>query len=253
VASSASSRAGSTPFDVAESLTPPLPLRWERRDRARTSTGTRSLLGIECCSFAAIAAWTNETAMDHDRFDGLTRSLGVAASRRSLGRALAGGGLGTFLGSAFGTLGADARRKGARRGTRRRRSSAARRTVSTAPAATMAATARLGHAAARRSAVAATAVCRSRSSTPVPGAAARESTTVGSPSAPTTWTAPLVLGAAAVTLASKARSTALATSFDRRCHARTRPTVHWALTARTPHRGGFAFQSARRKKGASLR
>jgi hypothetical protein len=49
--------------------------------------------------------------MDHDRFDGLTRSLGAAASRRTLGRALAGGGLGTLLGSAFGALEVDAKKK----------------------------------------------------------------------------------------------------------------------------------------------
>ncbi len=49
--------------------------------------------------------------MDHDRFDALTRSLGVHASRRSLGRALAGGGLGALLGSAFGALAVDAKQK----------------------------------------------------------------------------------------------------------------------------------------------
>ena len=49
--------------------------------------------------------------MDHDRFDGLTRSLGAAASRRGFGRALAGGGLGTLLGSAFGSLAVDAKQK----------------------------------------------------------------------------------------------------------------------------------------------
>ncbi|MDF3042368.1 MAG: hypothetical protein K0Q71_5074, partial [Thermomicrobiales bacterium] len=49
--------------------------------------------------------------MDHDRFDGLTRSLGAGASRRGLGRALAGGGLGALLGSAFGPFDADARKK----------------------------------------------------------------------------------------------------------------------------------------------
>jgi hypothetical protein len=137
----------------------------------------------------------------------------------------------------------------------------------------MAAAARVGHAAARRSAGVGPAVCRSRSSTPVPGAVAREPTTVANPSpvplaqrvriasaaaaapssVPTTWTAPMVLVAAVATPASKARSTALATSFDRWCHARARPTAHWALTARTPYWGGFAFQSASSKEGASPR
>jgi hypothetical protein len=49
--------------------------------------------------------------MDHDRFDALTRSLGVHASRRSLSRAVAGSGLGAILGSAFGALAVDAKQK----------------------------------------------------------------------------------------------------------------------------------------------
>jgi len=42
--------------------------------------------------------------VDHGRFDGLTRSLGVTTSRRTLGRALASGGLGALVVSAFGAL-----------------------------------------------------------------------------------------------------------------------------------------------------
>ena len=49
--------------------------------------------------------------MDQNRFDGLTRALGAAASRRTLGRALAGGGLSALFGSAFGTLNVDAKNK----------------------------------------------------------------------------------------------------------------------------------------------
>jgi hypothetical protein len=49
--------------------------------------------------------------MAHDHFDALTRSLGATASRRSLGRALAGGGLGTLLNSALGALAVDAKQK----------------------------------------------------------------------------------------------------------------------------------------------
>src|SRR5688572_22682324 len=60
-----------------------------------------------------------EIDMDHDRFDGLTRSLGGAASRRGFGRALAGGGLGALLGSAFGALDADAKKKGRKKKRRR--------------------------------------------------------------------------------------------------------------------------------------
>jgi hypothetical protein len=49
--------------------------------------------------------------MDHDRFDVLTRSLGAAASRRTIGRALAGGALGTLFTSGFSALAVDAKRK----------------------------------------------------------------------------------------------------------------------------------------------
>lgn len=49
--------------------------------------------------------------MDQDRFDGLTRSLGAAASRRSLGCTLVGGGLGALFGSALGALNVDAKKK----------------------------------------------------------------------------------------------------------------------------------------------
>ena len=50
--------------------------------------------------------------MDHDRFDGLTHSLATAASRRGLGRTLAGGGFGALLSSAFGALNVEAKKKG---------------------------------------------------------------------------------------------------------------------------------------------
>ena len=49
--------------------------------------------------------------MDHDHFDAITRSLGAAASRRSFGRVLAGGGLGALLSSAFGALAVDAKQR----------------------------------------------------------------------------------------------------------------------------------------------
>jgi hypothetical protein len=71
-------------------------------------------------SSAAIAARRKETYVDHDRFDGLTRSLGAAASRRGLGRALAGGGLGALLGSALGVLDADAANKKRRKKKRKK-------------------------------------------------------------------------------------------------------------------------------------
>ena len=56
--------------------------------------------------------------MNQDRIDTPTRSPGATASRRDLGRALAGGGLGALVGSAFGALDADARKKGKKRKTR---------------------------------------------------------------------------------------------------------------------------------------
>jgi hypothetical protein len=49
--------------------------------------------------------------MDQDRFDGLTRALGAAASRRSIGRALAGGGLGALFAAMFGVRDSDAKKK----------------------------------------------------------------------------------------------------------------------------------------------
>lgn len=48
--------------------------------------------------------------MDHTHFDAFTRSVGTA-SRRKFGRALAGGGLGALLGSAFGALDVEAKKK----------------------------------------------------------------------------------------------------------------------------------------------
>src|SRR5688572_5629374 len=61
--------------------------------------------------------------MDHDRFDGLTRALSAAASRRGIGRALAGGGLGTILGSAFGALTVDAKKKRHKKNKKRKKRS----------------------------------------------------------------------------------------------------------------------------------
>lgn len=58
--------------------------------------------------------------MDHDRFDGLTRALGAVAPRRAFGRALVGSGLVALLGSAFGALDVDARKKRKRRNTQQR-------------------------------------------------------------------------------------------------------------------------------------
>jgi hypothetical protein len=48
--------------------------------------------------------------VDHEHCHGLTRSSGATASRRDVGRALAGGGLGTILGWALGALKADAKK-----------------------------------------------------------------------------------------------------------------------------------------------
>jgi len=59
--------------------------------------------------------------MDHDPFDALTRSLGAAASRRSLGRVLVGGGLAALLGSAFGALDVDAKKKAHKKKHKKRR------------------------------------------------------------------------------------------------------------------------------------
>jgi hypothetical protein len=49
--------------------------------------------------------------VDRDRFDALIRSLGATASRRSFGRALAGGGLGALLNSGLGALAVDAKQR----------------------------------------------------------------------------------------------------------------------------------------------
>jgi hypothetical protein len=49
--------------------------------------------------------------MKQDSIETFTRSPGATASRRDLGRALAGGALGTLVGSAFGALEADAKKK----------------------------------------------------------------------------------------------------------------------------------------------
>ena len=49
--------------------------------------------------------------MDQDRFDGISRALASAATRRSLSHAIAGGGLGTVLASAFGALEVEAKKK----------------------------------------------------------------------------------------------------------------------------------------------
>ena len=67
--------------------------------------------------------------MDHNRFDALTRALGAAASRRDFGRALAGGGLGTLFGSAFGTLDADAKKKRDKKKSKKLKSKTVTRTV----------------------------------------------------------------------------------------------------------------------------
>jgi len=58
--------------------------------------------------------------MDHRNFDALTRSFGTA-SRRNLGRVLAGGGVTALFGSAFGALDADANKKRHKKRKKRRR------------------------------------------------------------------------------------------------------------------------------------
>ena len=197
--------------------------------------------------------------MDQHHFNAWTRSVRSVPSRRDILRGLA---------SASAPCGCQMPRQ-PRRSARRTRS-AGRRTAPSAPAATMAAVARVARAEAIRSVTAERAVCRSRGAPPVPAAAAPGPTTVDSRSpapparparsvsamaaapstAPTTRTAPpaAVLAAAAIR-ASKARITALAASFNRRCHARARPTARPALTARTSAlRRRCAFQSATRRK-----
>jgi len=59
--------------------------------------------------------------MDHERLDIIARSLGAAGSRRGLGRAIAGGGLGALFGSAFGALDADAKKKAHKKKHKKRR------------------------------------------------------------------------------------------------------------------------------------
>ena len=49
--------------------------------------------------------------MNQDSFETVTRSPGATASRRDVGRALAGGGLGALFGAAFGALDTDAKKK----------------------------------------------------------------------------------------------------------------------------------------------
>jgi hypothetical protein len=49
--------------------------------------------------------------MNQDSFEVVTRSPGATASRRDVGRALAGGGLGALFGAAFGALAVDAKKK----------------------------------------------------------------------------------------------------------------------------------------------
>jgi hypothetical protein len=49
--------------------------------------------------------------MDGHHFDTLARSFSTMLSRRSLGRALTGGGLAAVIGASFGALGGDARKK----------------------------------------------------------------------------------------------------------------------------------------------
>jgi len=58
--------------------------------------------------------------MNRNHFDALARSLGASASRRELGRTLAGGGLGALVASAFGTLDVDAKQKPKRKKTRKK-------------------------------------------------------------------------------------------------------------------------------------
>src|SRR5687768_1474023 len=70
-----------------------------------------------------------EINMDNDRISGLTRSLDATASRRDLGRALAGGALGTLFGAAFGALDTDARKKRDKKKGKRQTTKTVTRTV----------------------------------------------------------------------------------------------------------------------------
>src|SRR5687768_12225265 len=70
--------------------------------------------------------------MDHIQFDAITRSFGTA-SRRTLGRAVVGGGLGALLGSAFGALDTDAKKKRHKRKGKKRKHTQQNPPVSTVP------------------------------------------------------------------------------------------------------------------------
>src|SRR5688572_18508451 len=94
---------GSTPMELGHLTRQPL------RTSSSPSSSTRASLrrvnstaqpGPEISAFDM----EKEPDMNQDRFAGLTRSLDTTASRRDLGRALAGGALGTLAGSAFGAL-----------------------------------------------------------------------------------------------------------------------------------------------------
>jgi hypothetical protein len=67
--------------------------------------------------------------MNQARIESLTRSPGATASRRSLGRALAAGGLGTLFGSAFGPLNTDAKQKRNKKNNKKRTTTTVTRTV----------------------------------------------------------------------------------------------------------------------------
>src|SRR5688500_3395471 len=101
-----SSQSGSSRVARAESTRPP--------GRTRVSRPSKGI---------------KETVMEHDRFDGLTRSLDNAASRRSLGQALAGGAIGALFGSAFGALAVDAKQKRHKKKGKKRTSTSVTRTV----------------------------------------------------------------------------------------------------------------------------
>jgi hypothetical protein len=105
-------------------------LQWVAPERAPAPI---HFYGLNAGFIAAIAAWTKETQVDHDRFDGITRALGAAATRRGLSRALAGGGLGVLVGSAFGALrltgAVAARNKTRKKGKKRKRKPSSRLVV----------------------------------------------------------------------------------------------------------------------------
>src|SRR5688572_30192652 len=70
--------------------------------------------------------------MDHTHFDAITRSFGTP-SRRSLGRALAGGGFAALFGSALGALDTDAKKKRHKRKGKKRKHTQLNPPVSTVP------------------------------------------------------------------------------------------------------------------------